>query len=105
MPSRTKVSIINHHEPCEFPPHPGASAQTLNVGPEALATQGCFGGAWMVGRVGGLGDSWPWPAECLLWLPGPPPVGMEPSRLFDFHPTRKDYVMENKVGQACPPYG
>lgn len=38
-----------------------------------------------------------------MQLPGPLPVGMEPSSLFDLHPLRQEYVMENKVGQACPP--
>lgn len=39
--------------PVEFPPHPGASAQTLNLGPKALAAQGRFGGP--PGQAGGEG--------------------------------------------------
>lgn len=49
--------------PVEFPPHPGASAQTLNVGPEALAAEGRFGGP--PGRRGGLG-AWKMPGLGLL---------------------------------------
>lgn len=106
MPSRTKVSIINHHEPCGIPSPPwGFSTDTERGARGPCCRRPLRGAAWMAGRAGGLGDAWPWPAECLLQLPGPPPVGMESSKLFDLHPPKQEQVMENQVGQACPPHG